>query len=189
MGNAGSQTDEALALGVQQGNAENLTVLFDRHYSTLLAYLYRLCLGQRPLAEDLTQETFLRALRGIGSYQYPRPFKSWLYTIATNSARNHFNRADTRYTESVVEDYDLPDETQQPEVALLVDEEADEVLAALGQLADHQREVVLLFYYQGFAQQEIAEALGIPLGTVKSRLSLGLRRLREHIEQKERASC
>ena len=181
-------TDEAIALRVQQGRTDELMTLMDRHYSPLLGYLYRLTGGDRPLAEDLAQETFLRVLRGIGGYQAARPFKPWLYAIATNAARNHYNLADTRYTTDAPDDdaeqIDL--DAPQPEAAAQSSDDARVVLAALKRLPDHQRIVVILFYYQELSQAEISETLGIPVGTVKSRLSLGVRRLREILEVQPR---
>ena len=137
------------------------------------------------MAEDMTQETFLRVLRGIGLYQYPRPFKPWLYSIATNIARNHYRRAETRYAEAMDEAgaEGFADMALLPEETTLLNDEAHAVLKALAELPAHQREVVVLFYYQELSQQDIAESLHIPLGTVKSRLSLGLRRLREIVNR------
>jgi RNA polymerase sigma-70 factor, ECF subfamily len=101
-------TDEELALRLQQGDRTTLTTLVARHYDALLGYLYRMTGGDRSLAEDLAQETFLRALRAIEQYRRDYRFKPWLYAIATNLARNHYNRADTRRTRSVeAEDDDL----------------------------------------------------------------------------------
>src|SRR5690348_4545040 len=97
-------SDEQLAQQLQDGDRAALTALVERHYDPLLGYLYRLARGDRPLAQDLAQETFLHALRGITHYTYPRPFKPWLYAIATNLARNHYNRADTRRTDNTDED-------------------------------------------------------------------------------------
>jgi RNA polymerase sigma-70 factor (ECF subfamily) len=173
--------DEALALAMQQGRTEEFEMLVDRYYRPLLGYLYRLTGGSPALAEDLVQETFLRVLRGIGLYSPSRPFKPWLYTIATNIARNYQRRADTRYTEAVIEDMDYADEALLPEDAVLVQDEAQHVMQALAALPEHQREVLVLFYYEDLSQADIAEILKIPVGTVKSRLSLGLKRLREKV--------
>jgi len=85
-------TDENLALSIKQGNIGALSLLVERHYSSLKGYLYRMTNGNLSLSEDLAQESFLRVLRGIHQYHYPRPFKTWLYTIATNVARNFLNR-------------------------------------------------------------------------------------------------
>ncbi|MCB9451572.1 MAG: RNA polymerase sigma factor [Anaerolineaceae bacterium] len=174
------QTDEELAQGVQRGNRDDLAVLVERHHSPLLGFLYRMTGGDRALAEDLVQESLVRLLRGIHQYVYPRPFKPWLYQIATNLTRDHYKRADTRHTESMPEDalsLGAADEPQ-PEAALLLRSEARQVAAAIRELPEHQREVVIFRYYQEFSLAEIADALNIPVGTVKSRLSIGLKRLR-----------
>ncbi len=170
--------DEDLALNIQRGETAALNTLVERHYSPLLGYLYRMTGGNRALAEDLTQEAFLRALRGIDRYTHPRPFKAWLYAIATNTARDHFKSADSRHTNSMAEDFDAPADIA-PDANLLAADDARAVVRALGALPDHQREAVILRYYQDLSLSEIAEALGIPVGTVKSRLSLGLKKMRE----------
>jgi RNA polymerase sigma-70 factor (ECF subfamily) len=177
-------SDEALALQLQQGRQMALTTLVERHYDPLLGYLYRLVSGDRALAEDLIQETFLRVLGSIGQYQHPRPFKPWLYAIATNLARNHYKRADTRRTLAAGDDGVIEDEWEAPEAALLAQDEVQTVIAALASLPDEQREVIVLYYYQSLEGGEIAAALGIPLGTVRSRLAAGVRRLRRWMEEK-----
>jgi RNA polymerase sigma-70 factor, ECF subfamily len=174
-------SDEQLAQGLQQGDRAALTALVERHYDSLMGYLYRMTRGDRALAQDLAQETFLRALRGIGGYHYPRPFKPWLYAIATNLARNHYTSADARRTENADEDADYASDAA-PDAALLERDEAHAVIAALDMLPDHQREVIILSFYQSLSLQAIADTLDIPLGTVKSRLSIGVKRLRERME-------
>lgn len=174
------RSDEELARGIQRGRRDDLTLLVERHHSPLLGFLYRMAGGDRSLAEDLVQETFVRILHGIHQYDYPRPFKPWLYQIAANLARDHYKRADTRRTDSLPED-DVslrPADEMLPEDVFLLNSESRQVAAAIRQLPAHQREVVILRYYQEFSLAEIADALDIPIGTVKSRLSIGLNRLR-----------
>jgi len=101
-------TDEQLALRVQQGSRHDLTTLVERHHSDLLGFLYRQTGGDRALAEDLAQEAFLRVVRAIGQYRYPRPFKPWLYAIALNVARDHFKRVEMHHTDSMPDDFDAP---------------------------------------------------------------------------------
>lgn len=180
---AASLSDEQLAHTIQQGQRSALSHLVERHHAPLLGYLYRLANGDRALAEDWVQESFLRLLRGIGQYQYPRPVKPWLYAIATNLARDHFKAAETRQTES---EPDEPHFWQRAggidaaaEQLFIQQETQNRVAAAIQQLPQHQREAVILRYYQDFSLTDIAAALEIPLGTVKSRLSLAISRLRE----------
>ena len=179
------QSDETLARGVQQGKQADMTELVNRYYAPLLGYLFRLCGGVQLLAEDLVQETFLRMIQKISLYDAERPFKPWLYTIATNIARNHYQRADTRYVDSAAENSEIIDRQQQPETSVIQMETEHGMMMALSQLPDHQREVVLLFYYEELSQKEIALILNIPVGTVKSRLSLGLKHLRTLMKAQE----
>lgn len=176
-------TDEALARRVQRGDMEGLAQLIERHHSPLLGYLYRMTGAHRPLAEDLTQEAFLRVLHNIQQYRYPRPFKPWLYAIATNLARDHLKSAHTRRTTPLSHDH--PTMLTSPEDAALASTEAEQVSRALAALPVHQREVVILRYYQDLSLAEIAAALDIPVGTVKSRLSLGVGRLRAELQVTE----
>ncbi len=172
--------DEQLARRVQRGHTADLAMLVERHHSPLLGFLYRLTGGDRALAEDLTQEAFLRALRSIQQYQPSRPFKPWLYAIAVNVARDHFKRADVRYAVTLADDelLALPDPIGLEETIEMDGLRVAAISAAIGALPVHQREAIILRYYQDLSLAEIAAALDIPIGTVKSRLSLGLRHLR-----------
>lgn len=183
------RNDEELALDIQQGSRADLATLVERHHGPLMGFLYRMTSGNRVLAEDLVQETFLRMMRSIHQYQYPRPFKPWLYMIATNLTRDHYKRAETRYVVGIPESDEvqlIAEASPKPEETLLLNAEVKAVATALQMLPIHQREAVILRYYQEFSLNEVAEALGIPVGTVKSRLSLGLERLREMLTEREK---
>jgi RNA polymerase sigma-70 factor (ECF subfamily) len=175
------RSDEQLMTAVQAGDQVALAALVTRHHAPLLGYLYRLVGGDRQLAEDLVQETLLHVLRQR-TYQAGRPFKPWLYMIATNLVRDYFKSAAVRTSwrsdsaeEALLQ---LSDSEPSPEERALAAEQGSEVRAALAQLREEYRVVVVLRFYQGFSLQEIAETLHIPLGTVKSRLSVGVHRLR-----------
>jgi RNA polymerase sigma-70 factor (ECF subfamily) len=178
-------SDEDVARGIQRGRRGDLALLVERYHAPLLGYLYRLTGGERALSEDLTQEAFVRVLRYIGQYQYPRPFKPWLYQIATNTARDHFKRADQRRTSAVPDDTLFEDEADKPEETAEQRDVERQVVAAVSGLPEHQRLAVILRYYQGLSLIEIAAALDVPVGTVKSRLSLALARLRDVLKQQE----
>lgn len=178
------RSDEDLARGIQRGHTADLTLLVERHHSPLLGFLYRMTGGDRAQAEDLAQETFIRVLRGISQYQHPRPFKPWLYQIATNLARDHYKLAEMRHTISMPER--APEQgTDAPEAILILNSEAREAATAIMSLPVHQREAIVLRYYQDLSLAEIANVLNVPVGTVKSRLSLGLKHLREHMLERE----
>lgn len=170
-------SDETLAQRLQTGDRSAAATLIERHHNALIGYLYRLARDDRPLAEDLAQETFIRLIRGIARYEYPRPFKPYLYQIATNLARDHFKSAGTRRV-SPLEDGEWCDPDSDPETALSSALEARQAAALLAELPNLQREAILLRYFQELSLAEMAAVLGVPVGTVKSRLSLGLKRLR-----------
>ena len=187
------RSDEQLMVAVMAGDQTALAALVTRHHAPLLGYLYHLVAGRqgrstrsgasgdRQLAEDLVQETFLHVLRQRVCLA-DRPFKPWLYTIATNLARDYFKSAAVRQRGRWDDEEDvllsLSDSAPGPEEHALAAEQGGEVRSALMQLSEEYRVVVVLRFYQGFSLQEIAETLRIPLGTVKSRLSAGVHRLR-----------
>lgn len=179
------RTDESLALGVQQGSEADMNEIVERYYEPILRYLYRIGGGRQALAEDMVQETFLRMMRGIVTYDAQRPFKPWLYTIASNIGKNYFQRADTQRTENPDDDDDFADEDSHPETAVMQSENSQAISNAIMQLAEHYRAVVVLFYFEELPQKDIAQILGIPIGTVKSRLSNGLKQLRAMLETME----
>jgi RNA polymerase sigma-70 factor (ECF subfamily) len=172
-------SDETLVQRVLAGDHDALSALVVRYHQPLLGYLYRLTEGNRPLAEDLVQETFARLLRPA-NFQPGRPFKPWLYAIATNLARDSFRSAEARRTTAVADGVlaERLDPAPSPEERAIAADEGRAVHTALRQLADEYRITIVLRFYQELRLEEVALALGVPLGTVKSRLSVGTRRLR-----------
>jgi RNA polymerase sigma-70 factor (ECF subfamily) len=174
---------ELLAL-LHQGEMAALCVLVERYHDPLRGYLFRLLGGDRPLAEDLAQEAFLRVLR-LADQPVVRSFKAWLFAIATNLARDELKSAARRACVALegpkgsVDDlYALPDPAPGPEEQALARDHDATLIAALGQLTVEYRTTLLLRFYNDLSLSEIAGVLHIPVGTVKSRLSTGLRQLR-----------
>jgi RNA polymerase sigma-70 factor (ECF subfamily) len=172
-------SDEELMHRVLVGDQDALGALVVRYHHSLLGYLYRMTDGDRPLAEDLVQETFTRLLRPA-HFQLGRPFRPWLYAIATNLARDSYRSAAARRTTTAPEALlaEQPDPEPTPEQRAITADEGRAVRAALRQLGEEYRVTLALRFYQGLRLEEVAQALDVPLGTVKSRLSVGIRRLR-----------
>jgi RNA polymerase sigma-70 factor (ECF subfamily) len=175
-------SDEQLMAAVMAGDRTALAVLVSRHHAPLLGYLYRLVGGDRELAQDLVQETLLHVIRQR-TYACGHPIKPWLYTIATNLARDYLKSAHVRHRsvrgmEEEATLVRLYDNAPGPEERALAAEQGSTVQAALAELGEDYRVVILLRFYQEFSLAEIAETLQIPLGTVKSRLSVSIHRLR-----------
>lgn len=186
-GHPPEESDEtaALVLRAQAGelNAFNLLVLRhqDAAYSLALRFL-----GAPQAAEDITQEAFIRAYRGIDRFQGTR-FRAWLLSIVANAARDELRRQRRRPSQSLDAarddpdraDIEPPDPGPTPEASALQGELRHLLEGALRELPDDWRMVVVMADVHGLAYEEIAQATGVPVGTVKSRLSRARGRLRD----------
>ncbi len=177
-------TDEGLLWEWQRGSAGALEALVQRHHAALLAHLARLT-GDVSLAEDLAQETFVRLVREAHTYRHPRPFKPWLYTIARNLARNHWQSAYHRHVDVDTDAASLDQPSGEPDPAMWFErlERRAGLCAGLAQLSFEQREALSLRFGHEFSVEETAAMVGVPAGTIKSRTFTALRRLRECLEQ------
>lgn len=144
--------------------------------------------GSRETAEDLLQETFLRVVRMIAEYKHDGKFDAWLFRIAANLARDHFRRQRRRGVALRIDHLDdespgaIPELSDsrhpRPENVALAAETREQLQAALQELSDVDREIILLRHYAELSFREIAETLGIPLGTALARAHRALKRLR-----------
>lgn len=174
-------TDEALYRRVLAGDVSALETLVPRYHAPLLAFLFRLT-GDRQQAEDLVQETFTRLVTYRGAP--PDRFRPWAFAIARNLALDHLRvtarrQAIAPVTAAPDDDplIDIPDPAPGALDLVLRDDDRRAVAAALQRLPPHQREAVVLRFYHDLSLAEIAEVTGVAVGTVKSRLFHGLRRL------------
>jgi RNA polymerase sigma-70 factor (ECF subfamily) len=173
-------TDEEL---FRRGDRESLDQLVRRYESPLYSLLLHLTRGDRHLAEDLFQETFLHAVRAAKTFDASKSLRTWVTAIALNLVRDEARKRKSRGevllegTNWGEEDRPQPRASGDPPAELR--EEARRVRSALAQLTDKEREIVLLHFYQGLTLAEAAEALEAPIGTMKSRLHSALSRLRD----------
>jgi RNA polymerase sigma-70 factor (ECF subfamily) len=155
----------------------------------LLARLYNFAhwlTQDRSEAEDLVQETCLKALKGFGSFQQGTNFRAWLYRILKNTFLT--SRAGLRAATVSLDDEDAqpslePVASGTPESILIASADQDAIQKALEGLSVHYREVILLCDVEEMSYQEIAETLAIPIGTVMSRLSRARRAMRESLSK------
>lgn len=186
-----SLSDEALMEAYVGGDETAFALLIHRYERELFSYLRRM-LADAALAEDVFQNTFLQVHQKRGLYELGRPVRPWLYTVATHQAidamrRNQRHRrislnsevmADRAHSSGSLLDT-IAAESTDPLTDCERKERSELVRKAVDGLADHLRAVVVLGYYQGMKYKEIADILGIPVGTVKSRLHAAIRRLGE----------
>jgi RNA polymerase sigma-70 factor (ECF subfamily) len=171
-------TDEVLIDRALEGERRAYEMLVHRHSDAILNYLIRY-MPDRDDAEDMVQEVFIRAFGNLERFDPDRGrFRSWLYRIAANLSLNELKRRERAAVreERAAEDLrPVSEETRSPERSI----EKRLLHGALQTLSDTERQVILLNYYHDLTYREIAETLGIPLGTVKSRMYCAVMRLRK----------
>ena len=170
-------SDEALVALVEREEEEALAELYDRFGRTAYSLALRM-LRDHALAEDAVQEAFLTVWRTAGRFMPDRSKAStWIMTLVHHRAVDLVRREERRRAESLDTVPEEGEETTEDVVWLRL--ERERVQAALRTLPDQQREAIELAYYGGFTQAELADRLGEPLGTIKSRMFTGLTRLRD----------
>lgn len=178
-------SDEELLQALEEKNLEALEELYDRHHRTALAIAFRV-LGDTKLSEDVVQEAFLAVWRQSDSFKPDRgSARTWLFSIVRHRAID-VTRGRTFINERMSLD-EINFEPRQPDVWNQVSDSLDNqrVKQAVDTLPDAQREAITLAYYGGQTQREIAEKTGVPLGTIKGRMRLGLQKLRSMLVESE----
>ena len=187
-----SLADEDLISLVGSADARAFAVLYDRHFRAAYWLAYR-TMGGRQAAEDLTQDAFLKVWRSAGGYRPERgSVRNWLLSIVHNQGIDRLrSAASRRRTQDKVEaEAKTTGVRHEPSEAFAEawrGYQSGLVHEALGVLPREQREAVTLAHLHGRTQTEIADRLGLPLGTVKGRMRLGLKKLREHLGSGELA--
>ncbi|MBS0189232.1 MAG: sigma-70 family RNA polymerase sigma factor [Planctomycetes bacterium] len=176
-------TDEKLFDLFRRGDLGAFRKLMERYKDDLLRFLYRL-VGDRTAAEDVFQETFLQIYQSSDTFDIERRFRPWLFTIAANKGRDYLRkklrRQEVDLLAPVGKDSSdgsgamfvdlLEVDVEKPDAQMDRSERDKLVQQALGGLSPTLKEILLLAYFQRLSYVQIAEELGIPLGTVKSRL-------------------
>ena len=175
---------------IRQGDRALFGQLAEKYYDEVFRYCYYQT-GNEHAASDCTQETFYHLMRFLDSYTERNRFKAYLLRIALNVCRDYFRKnrwselsfeeiteeSETAKMQDLIHSEDKPLLHSSPEVSvetrLLIQE-------GLNTLPEPQREVIILFYYHGYRQREIAHITGVPLSTVKTRLRTGTGKLQEY---------
>ena len=180
-------SDNDLLRAVSRGDEQALAAIYDRYRLILFGLILRI-LHDRQEAEDVLQEAFLQVWRRAADFDESRGRAfTWLVTIARSRALDRLRTLGSRakLSEDVVA-HSLYVETGDAAADALKSEQGTIVRRALAELPDEQRRTLLLAYFEGLTQTEIAARLGDPLGTVKTRMRSGLMKLRELLHQKSR---
>ncbi len=164
----------------KRGDTHAYEELVDAHQGIAFRTAYVIA-GNAADAEDAAQDGFVKAWRALRRFREGAPFRPWLLQIVANEARNRRRSAGRRAHLTLRAATEQPSggAAPSPEASLLSAETRDALLAAVNELQEDQRTVIALRFFAGLSEHEVAEALSLPEGTVKSRTARALERLRE----------
>jgi RNA polymerase sigma factor (sigma-70 family) len=184
VGSPSSETpmdDPALVEALRAGDPQAPRLLIEQYQGVVFGLCYRM-MNHRQDAEDVVQETFVRALRAIAGFDTGRPIRPWLLEIAANRCRTALGRRTQRPTLTLTEPADeLADPRARP---VDPDDLAGEIERALGQLRPNYRLVFVLFHEQNLSYEEIAQTVTRPVGTVKTWLHRARAELAEYLSRR-----
>ena len=177
--------DEDLISLVEASDADAFAALYDRHRRAAFSLAYRM-MGDHQAAEDLAQDAFLKVWRGAGSYRADRgSVRTWILSIVHNRGidqlRSHASR---RRTQDRIEASAPRSQPSEAFAETWRNSQRDQVREALNTLPTEQLKILELAYFSGYTHVEISELLSLPLGTVKGRMRLGLKKIRDHFESR-----
>jgi len=185
------RTDEELVALATSGDADSFNLLVQRWERPIYALAYRV-IGRQEEAQDVCQETFLRAYRSLPGFKGEAKFSSWVYRIALNLCRDWMRKQKRTPVMQAPEGVDIQDmAAERGPVESIEDLVSRKQLSAvvgeaMKRLPEEQRTAIVLKEYHGMTFQEIADLQGCPLSTVKTRLYQGLTVLRRDLEQDAR---
>jgi RNA polymerase sigma-70 factor (ECF subfamily) len=179
--------DEDLMQLVAHNDADAFEVVLERHADAAFSLAYRMC-GRHAIAEDVAQDAFLAIWRSGGRYDRTRgSVRTWTLGIVHHRAVDALRRSDVharrRATDEGIEE--TLEATERTDVQAVENAAARELRDALGELPADQRRVIELAYFGGFTHIEIASMLEEPVGTIKGRMRLGLKKLRDQLKSWE----
>lgn len=189
-GKGGTLQDYELIKRICQGEKQLFGQLVEKYYDDVFRYCYYQT-GNEHTAYDCTQETFYHLMRFLDNYRERNHFKSYLIRIASNVCRDYFRQSSRRTVREVSynqwADNDEPGKERMDSPSTVGAEQESllrlSIKEGLMHLPESQREVIVLYYYQGYKLREIASLTGVPLSTVKTRLYAGTEKLKQYLRE------
>ena len=180
--------DEDLISLVEAADAEAFATLYDRHSRAAFSLAYRM-MGERQASEDLMQDAFLKVWRSAKSYRAERgSVRTWILSIVHNRGIDQIrSQASRRRTQDKIEASAPRSQPSEAFAETLRNSQRDQVREALDTLPPEQLKILELAYFSGYTHVEISDLLGLPLGTVKGRMRLGLKKIRDYFESRDAA--
>ena len=176
--------DEDLMSLMEGGDAEAFAALYDRHSRAGYSLAYRM-MGEKQAAEDLTQDAFLKVWRSAGGYRSERgSVRTWILSIVHNRGIDQLRSlASRRRTQDRVEQSAPRSQPSEAFTEAWRNRQREQIREALNTLPEEQLKILELAYFSGYTHVEISNLLDLPLGTVKGRMRLGLKKIREYFDQ------
>jgi RNA polymerase sigma-70 factor (ECF subfamily) len=172
-------SDAFLVGSIANGDAEAVRPLIERWRKPLAAVLQR-ALGPSPDVDDVYQETWMRVVRSARSYDPAQRFSAWLFTIAWNLVKDRWAK---RVRHADVDLAKMPSRERSAEDLLVESDRAEQVREMVSRLPERLSQAILLRYFEELSEKEVALRLGVPVGTVKSRLHHALKKLAASAEE------
>ncbi len=178
--------DEDLISLVESGDADAFASLYDRHSRAAFSLAYRM-MGERQASEDLTQDAFIKVWRGAASYRAERgSVRTWILSVVHNRGIDQLrSSASRRRTQEKVEASAPRSQPSEAFAETWRNSRRDQVREALESLPKEQLKILELAYFSGYTHVEISDLLNLPLGTVKGRMRLGLKKVREYFDARD----
>lgn len=178
-------TDESIMEAVKNGDLQQASLLFERYHKRIFNFLARLAVD-RMLAEDLTQNVFLRMIKYRGSYKEGLRFQSWIYQMARNAFSDHYRTNASKYS-NYVDVEQLSDKIQDPQESEEQAQREKLLQRSMAMLDEEQRELLVLTRFQHMKYEEVATILETSVANIKVKVHRAIAKLREHYFQLERS--
>lgn len=171
-------TDEMIMEAVKDGDLQQASVLFDRYHKPIFNFLARMCMD-RVLAEDLTQNVFLRIIKYRMSYQQGLRFQSWIYQVARNIYFDHYQKRKNRVAD-FIDVEKISDHISESSESEIQEEQEKLLKRSLAKLSDEQRELLVLTRFQHMKYEDVAVVMNTTVANIKVKVHRAIAKLREH---------
>jgi RNA polymerase sigma-70 factor (ECF subfamily) len=169
--------DERTLIESAKKSKHALSILLSNHHKMVYGFLLQLTCDQ-SLAEDLTQDTMVKAIMNIKKFRYESKFSTWLFTIANNTYKNHIKKHKRVVLKPLEETLESSFNTEK---TVMMEDDFHKIMAHLKEMKDDQRIPFLLKHYYGYSYEEIATIMKCPVGTVRSRIHNTIKKLQKHL--------
>jgi len=177
-------TDELIMEAVKNGDLQQASVLFDRYHKRLFNFLARMTMD-RELAEDLTQNVFLRMIKYRSSYRDGARFQSWIYQVARNVFSDHYQSVKNRKSD-FIDVEKMGEQLKDNEDSQLMDEQERLLHRSMAMLSEEQRELLVLTRFQHMKYEDVAAIMDTTVANIKVKVHRAIAKLREHYFQLEK---